>query len=143
MHGGEQSIEGFGEEATDSRRAALLGAFRAYLGALAVQRYRMACAYLSNEVRGSLSQLHLRGSGARSCPVALAHLLSPSAAAVAGSEANGKVERVRAQGDLGFVVFRALDGSLYQLPLVREGNRWKASVATASILVPSRASIEG
>lgn len=140
--GGEGSIEDFGSEARGSRRAALLGAFHAYLNALAAQRYRTACAYLASRVRGSLSQLSAPGSAGRSCPPTLSRLFSPSAAVVAHSQASGKIATVRVRGDLAFVVFHAPGANLYQLSFVKDSG-WKASVATPSILVPSRASLEG
>jgi len=141
--GGEESIERFGTEAGGPRRAALLGAFHTYLNALAARRYRMACAYLASRVRGSLSQLSTAGLGGRSCAATLAHLLISSAGAVAHSQAGGRITAVRVRGDLAFVVFHALGASRYQLSLVLEDGGWKASVATPSVLVPSRASLAG
>lgn len=140
--GGDRSIEGFGGEATGSSRRALVGAFHSYLSALSARRYRAACGHLASRVRGSLAQLPSAGSAGRSCAATLAHLFSPSAAAVARGQASGKIARVRVRDDLGFVVFRGPEGSLYQLPLAREHGAWKASVATPSILAPSRASLE-
>lgn len=142
-HGGEESIEGFGDEATGSRRNALLGTFHAYLSALAARRYGPACAHLSGTVHHSLSQLSSQGRGGHSCAATLAHLLRPTAAAVARAQASGRIAKVRVRGNLAFVVFHAPGANLYQLSLVRGGDGWKASVATPSILVPSRASLEG
>lgn len=139
--GGEQSIEGFGSEADSSKRSALLAAFRGYLGAIAARHYPIACSYLSPTVQRSLSQLLAKGGKHPRCSAVLAKLLSPSAAATARQQVLGRVRNVRVRGGRAFVVFHAPGASLYQLNMVREGGRWKASTVTSSVLVPSAAAL--
>jgi hypothetical protein len=139
--GGEKSIEGFGAEATGGSRVALLGAFRAYLKAIATRHYPIACSYLASSVRHSLSQLVAKGSGRGRCIAGLVGLLSPSAAAIARAQSAGGIAKARVEGGRAFVVFRAPGAKLYQLPMVREGGRWKTSLVAASVLVPSAATL--
>lgn len=139
--GGEKSIEGFGAEAGGPERVALLGAFHGYLEAIASGDGASACSRLAARVRHSLEQLvggRVRRGG---CAAILPRLLTPAAAAAGRQQAEGKVTRVRAKDGRAFVVFHAPGAKLYQLTLVREGGRWKAATATASVLVPSASTL--
>jgi hypothetical protein len=129
----EASIEGFGEEAGGSEREEVLGAFHAYLGALAAKDYQAACAHLAVAVRDSLSQLT---KGKLPCSKAMAILVAPSATKGAAQQDRGKVTKVRVEGERGFVVFHAPGARLYQLTLAREGGAWKAGSAVGSVLAP-------
>jgi hypothetical protein len=141
--GGEKSIEGFGAEAEGSSRVALQAAFHAYLGAIAARRYPSVCSRLSRAVKHSLSQLPAGRSTHPRCASILPGLLSPSAAAIARQEATGRITKVRVQGGRAFIVFHAPGARLYQLPMLREGGRWKASIVAPSVLVPSAATLGG
>lgn len=134
--GGEASIEGFGTEASGSQRAAILASFKRYLGALAERDYGTACSHLSATLQGSLKQFAPSNLRSRGCPAILPKLLAPTAAPIARQHANGEVTKVRVEGDQAFVVFRAPGAELYQLTMVRQGGRWKASTVAASVLVP-------
>ena len=130
----EESIEGFGEEAEGSERGEVLGAFHAYLGALADVDYPAACFRLSARVRHSLSHLT---KGKLSCERAMALLLAPSTAKTTAQQDEGKITKVRLKGDTAFVVFHAPGARLYQLTLAREGGRWKVTSLSAAVLAPS------
>jgi hypothetical protein len=140
--GGEASIEEFGSEAEGASRAAILGAFTGYLRSIAAGDSGEACVYLSAAVKHSLSQLSASGSqeGA-GCPVALSQLLAPAAAAIARRQARGRVIKARVKGAQAFVVFHAPGAKLYQLTMVREDGKWEAATVTASVLVPSAATL--
>jgi hypothetical protein len=133
----EESIEGFGSEATGSPRAQLIGAFRAYLGALGEADIASICAGLAARVRESLANLAQSKEKKASCESVLPKLLSPSAPTAARQQANGKVTRVRVKGDEAFIIFHAPGARLYQMTMVRESGRWKASTAIASVLAPA------
>jgi hypothetical protein len=135
--GGEKSIEGFGAEAAGPERVALLGVFHGYLEAIAGGDDATACSRLAARVRHSLEQLVAGRVRRGGCAAILPRLLTPAVAAVGRRQAEGRVTRVRVEDDRAFVVFHAPGAKLYQLTLVREGGRWKAATATASILVPS------
>jgi len=136
---GEKSVEGFGEEATAEDREAILSAEHAYLEAIAVKRYREACTHLGERMQASLSQLV--GKRDVDCASILPGLLSPSAASTARAQANGKITKVRVEGDEAFVIFRAPGARRYVLTMVREGSDWKATSLIATILVPSAATL--
>jgi len=134
--GGEKSIEEYGSEAGADDRGAILASFEGYLDAVAEEDSATACSYLSARVRESLEQLVARGRKGVGCAQILPKLLAPTAAAISREQANGKVTRVRVEGDQAFVVFHAPGAKLYTLGLVYEGGQWKATTVAASVLVP-------
>lgn len=135
--GGEESFEAYGSEAEGSTRAALLGAFTNYLGAIAAEDPAKACGFLSARVKGSLARLAPKGSRRGvGCPRVLPALLSAGAARIARQQVNGTVTKVRVEDGQAFVLFRAPGAKLYQLTMVSEGGRWKTATVVASVLVP-------
>jgi hypothetical protein len=133
--GGEKSIEEFGDEADETDREAILGAFDGYLTAVAEDDFAAACSHLSAAVQESLQQLVPKGRDA-GCTEVLPQLLAPTAGAISREQANGKITRVRVGGDQAFVVFKAPGAKLYQLGLVDEDGEWKATTVAAAVLVP-------
>lgn len=132
--GGEKSVEEFGSEAGGEDRGSILAVFEGYLGALADEDPARACSYLAASVQRSLAQL--AGGKGKGCARTLPKLLAPAAAAISREQANGKVTRVRVEGDQAFVVFHAPGARLYLLAMAREGGEWKSTTITASVLVP-------
>ncbi len=134
--GGEASIEEFGSEAEGSDREQLLAVFDGYMNALADKDFGAACSHLSATVQGSLEQLAGEAHGGKGCAAILPKLLSPTAPAVARGQADGKITKVRVEGDQAFIVFHAPGAKLYQLTMVNEDGEWKAATVAASVLVP-------
>jgi hypothetical protein len=133
----EESIESFGEEAGGSEREEVLTAFHGYLGALAEGDEQTACSYLAVRVTESLSQLAAKAKKPLACPQLLEALLSPQAGQIAKAQAEGEVTKIRVKGDTAFVVFHAPGARLYELTLAREGEGWKATSLSASVMAPS------
>ncbi len=139
--GGEKSIEEFGGEAQGSARTVLLNTFRGYFRALVRREFAAACVDLSETVQRSVEQLAGKGAKSRTCASLLPGILVPGYATVAREQASARVTKVRVKGDQAFVVFHAPGAKLYQLALVREGGRWRATTIASSVLVPSPASL--
>jgi len=135
---GEESIEGFGEEAKGLERAALVASYRSFMGALAGQDYASVCAHLSASVEASLRRLS-PAKGPGPCEAALPELLSPSAPDFAGQQARAHIIKVRVEGNDAFVIYRAPGAKLYQMGMARERGEWKPTTVIGSILVPSPA----
>jgi hypothetical protein len=133
----EASIEGFGEEAQGSEREELISTFHAYLGSIAAKDYEETCSYLSERVKDGLEQFTGQAKKPLSCEELLEGLLAPQAAAIAKSQAEGEITKLRSDGETAFVVFHAPGARLYQLNLVKEGNEWKAASLSASVLAPT------
>jgi hypothetical protein len=134
--GGERSIEEFGEEAAGTERTAIEGAFTGYLSAVGEGDFRAACSHLAVSVRRSVERLVVKRLRGEDCASILPKLLSGAAAAIARDQAEGKIAKVRVEGDRGFVVFRAPGAELYQMTMVREGGKWKTATLAGSVLVP-------
>jgi hypothetical protein len=132
----EASIEGFGEEASGSDREALMLVFHGYLEAIAGGDREAACSYLGGRVRYSLEQLASKAKKSPSCAELLGVLLSPEANEIAKSQDEGQVRKVRLQGDTAFIVFHAPGARLFQMNLGREGDEWKVTSLSASVLAP-------
>ena len=133
----EASIEGFGEEAEGSEREEVLDVFHGYLRALAQEDEQSACSYLAAGVQRSLAQLGAKAEKSLDCPQLLEALLSPQADQIARDQDEGKIVKVRVEGDRGFVVFHAPGARLYELTMAREGEEWRATSLSASVLAPS------
>jgi hypothetical protein len=134
--GGEASIEEFGEEARGSDREQILSVFENFLNAVADEDYAAACTHLSALTRRSLEQFGEKAMGGKGCAATLPAILAPTAGPIAGEQANGRVTKVRVEGDRAFVVFKAPGAKLYQLTMVKEDGAWRASTVVASVLVP-------
>jgi hypothetical protein len=137
---GEQSVESFGAEAEAADRDEIVTAEQAYLEALASEDYAAACGLLGRQAQASIEQL--AGPKASGCQEILPKLLAASAATTARVQANGEITKVRVEGDQAFVIFRAPGAKLYVFTMAREGNKWKATATSASILVPDPAMLE-
>jgi hypothetical protein len=134
--GGEASIEDFGSEAEGSERESVLAGFTGYLNAIAAKDHAGACAALSATMQESLAQL--TGKAARgSCVATLPKLLAPTAAQIAREQVNGRVVKVRIEGDQAFVVFHAPGAELFQQTMVAEEGEWKVTTLAATVLVPN------
>jgi hypothetical protein len=134
--GGEASIEEFGDEAGGSDREQILAVFNGYLNAVADEDYEAACSDLSAASQRSLEQFGGEAVKGKGCATILPALLAPTAGQVARQQANGKVTKVRDEGDRAFVVFKAPGAKLYQLTMVKEDGSWKAATLAAAVLVP-------
>jgi hypothetical protein len=141
FEGGEKSIEGFGSEASGAARAALLGAFHGYFGALAARDFPRACGYLAAAVKRSMERFARGRAKLKGCPQILPKLLSPDAPALSREQDEGEVKKVRVEGERGFVIYHAPGARLYQLTMSREGGDWKADFVSGSVLVPSAATL--
>lgn len=137
---GEQSVESFGAEADAADRDEIVAAEQAYLEALASEDYAAACGLLGRQAQASIEQF--AGPKASGCQEILPRLLAASAAATARAQADGKIAKVRVEGDQAFVIFSAPGAKLYVFTMVREGDEWKATTLSPSILVPDPATLE-
>jgi hypothetical protein len=134
----EESIEGFGGEASGAERAAILAAEQGYLRALAHKDYATACERLADGVHRSLRRLVAAKERKRvSCAQILPVLLTPEASRVAAVQARGKIVKVRVEGERAFVVFHSPGARLFQFALDEEGGDWRVTTAAPSILAPA------
>jgi len=135
---GEESIEGFGAEASGSQRQAILAAEQGYLRAVSASDFKRSCALLGSRAHESLQQLVPKRFKDEDCAAILPKLLSPQAPATAKGQAGGEVAKVRVEGERAFVLFHAPGAKFYVFTMVREGGGWKAGEVGPSVLVPAQ-----
>lgn len=132
--GGDNSIQDFGDEADESEREAAEANIDAYLEARANGDWQKSCEYLAKAAAKPIEQLaksspQLKGKG---CGAIIGAL---SAQLPASSRANPLVSglaSLRIEGDRGFALFHGPRGVDYFIPLVKEGDEWKAGALAAS-----------
>jgi hypothetical protein len=139
FEGGEEDVEEFGAEAEGPGKAAVLAAERSYLTALAAKSYDSACKGISRSVTASLAKL-VQGGGV-GCAAILPNVLAPTTAMVARQQLDGRLVRVRVEGDLAFVIFKAPGARLWVMPMRRERGHWKATALVPTVLAPSAATL--
>jgi len=125
VKGGDNSIQEFGDEASESELEEAARALHDFYAARAREEWRRACANLSQAVAGQLEQLAEEAKqGQVSCPVALAaitpglgpKLVRETTAVDAGS--------LRVEGGRGFLIYRDGEGAVYAINMADEDG-WK------------------
>jgi len=130
VKGGDNSVQDFGEEADPAELEAAATALHNFLDARAAEAWDAACSYLSAEVRNGLEELASKASKSEdpSCEALLAALTNPVAISQLREEAaKADVGSVRVEGDRGFVIYRALAGTIMAFPVAKEDGGWKAA----------------
>jgi hypothetical protein len=141
FEGGEEQVENSGSEAAGSEREVVLDVEQTYLTALRDGDYARACALVSRALDQSLQAMVASGAGTTSCKAILSRLVAGNATRAVEQQLNGRVTKVRIEGENGFVIFHAPGARLYAYPMVREGNAWKVGALNAAVLAPSAATL--
>ena len=134
VEGGDNSIQGFGEEASSSERSAAAAVLHEYLDAVVRGDWESACGDLSAEVA---SFDEVRGSRAverGGCPVALPLYWPGRHQAGSPDVAEADVGSFRVQGARGYLLFYGPGNVPLQIPMAREGGDWKVDAVYGSAL---------
>jgi hypothetical protein len=127
--GGDNSVQNFGEEASESELERAAAALHGFLDARAGEDWATACSYLAAAVQQQLDQLaaqskQLKG---KSCAAILAGLTG-GLPRVAGEElAEADVGSLRTEGDRGFLLYHGAGGTDYTMLMANEGGTWKVA----------------
>ncbi len=130
VKGGDNSVQEFGAEASESELQAAATALHGFLDARAERNWAAACAYLSKATKQGFAQLGAGGSGAagRGCAAILGALSGRVPTSTLREAAAADVGSLRRQGDRGFLIFRgAPKGTIYAISVAREGDAWKVA----------------
>jgi len=126
VKGGDNSIQEFGEEASESELEEAAKALHGFYVARAREEWRRACANLSQTVAGQLEQLAKQAKqGGTSCPVALAAITPGLPPKVARATTAVDAGSLRREGDRGFLLYRDGEGTVYAINMADEDG-WKA-----------------
>lgn len=137
VEGGDNSVQEFGEEASESELDAAATALHNFLDARAEGAWDSACSFLASEVKQSLQALAAQGAQSEdtSCSAVLERITNPAALPALRSEAaRADVGSLRIEGDRAFVVYRGLKDSILAVPMAREDGSWKVAALAGTPL---------
>lgn len=125
VKGGDNSIQEFGEEASESELEEAAKALHDFYVARAREEWRRACANLSQAVAGQLEKLAEQAKqGGTSCPAALAAITPGLPPKVARETTAVDAGSLRREGDRGFLIYRDGEGTVYAINMADEDG-WK------------------
>jgi hypothetical protein len=130
VKGADNSVQEFGAEAPDSELDQAAAALHGFLDARAERNWAAACTYLSAQTKRAFVQLG-GSTASQGCAAALSALSGDLPTATLREAAVADVGSLRRQATRGFLIYRgAPKGTVYAIPLAREGRAWKiASLA--------------
>lgn len=127
VKGGDNSIQEFGDEASESELEEAAGALHDFYVARAREEWSRACANLSQTVTGQLAQLAEQAKqGQTSCPPALAAITPSLSPQVARETTVVDAGSLRREGDRGFLLYRDAEGTVYAINMTDEEG-WKVA----------------
>lgn len=128
--GGDNSVQTFGVESGSEDRVQAASAVAAYLQALASGRWAAACSRLSGPTQTQVPRVaeQLQNASFGGCVSAMRALGAEAPRAGLRRAARIEVLSMRRRGSKGFAIYRDRAGTLFELPLSREGGRWKITV---------------
>jgi hypothetical protein len=125
VKGGDNSIQDFGEEASESELEEAAKALHDFYVGRAREEWRRACANLSKLPTEQLRQLTERAQqGSTECPSALAAITPSLPAKVARETTAVDAGSLRVEGDRGFLIYRDEEGAVYAINMANEDG-WK------------------
>jgi len=121
VKGGDNSIQDFGDEGSESELEEAAKALHDFYAARAREEWGRACANLSQTVAGQLEQLAERAKqGQTSCPAAL-DAITPSLGAKVTRETTAvDAGSLRREDDRGFLIYRDGGGTVYAINMADE-----------------------
>lgn len=126
VEGGDNSIQDFGEEGSESELEEAAVALHDFFVARAEEDWRAACARLSKTVVEQLEQLGARAKPeSKSCPATLATLTPPLPPAVQRESTLVDAGSLRVEGERGFLIYRGAEQAVYAINMAHEGGQWK------------------
>lgn len=126
VKGGDNSIQDFGDEASESELEEAAKALHDFYVARAREEWSRACANLSKTVAEQLEQLAERAKQGKQtgCPAALAAITPGLPPKVARETTVIDAGSLRVEGDRGFLIYRGEEGTAYAINMAREDG-WK------------------
>jgi hypothetical protein len=130
VKGGDNSVQGFGEEASPEEFDEAAVALHNFLDARAEGNWAAACQYMSNGVIESFEKLASRAQQIddSSCGGILETLTNPAAAQLLKEEAaKANAGSLRIEGEQAFVIYTGVDGTVLAMPMANEDGAWKVA----------------
>jgi hypothetical protein len=130
VKGGDNSVQEFGGEADTSERDAAAVVLHNFLDARAEGNWAAACEYMSKATIKSFESLAAQAKGTEetSCGAILESLINPAAKHSMKEEASQTdVGSLRVEGERAFLIYTALGGTVFAMPMANEGGDWKVA----------------
>lgn len=129
VKGGDNSVQEFGEEASEAEFEAAARALHNFLDARADGHWAAACEYLASEITESLERLAEQGKQPEQagCPALLGNLTNPAAKQELKKARKADVGSLRIEGQQSFVIYRGLEGTIMAMPMTEEDGKWKVA----------------
>ncbi|MEX2448263.1 MAG: hypothetical protein WD404_05900 [Solirubrobacterales bacterium] len=129
VKGGDNSIQEFGSEASESEFDEAAAAVHGFFDARAGGDWATACSFLAGDVADSLKQLTgnskaLQGQGCAGILEALSRGVPKSALRAA---AVADIGSLRVEGDRAFVIYRGTQDTVFAIAVKKEDGRWKVA----------------
>jgi hypothetical protein len=127
--GGDNSVQEFGAEATDSDFEAAAAALHGFLDARAAGDWAAACEYVSSSIVASLEQLASRSPKLKDkgCAALMEALSGEVPEPIRKEAAIADVGALRVEGDQGFLLYRGARGEKYAITMADEDGEWKVA----------------
>jgi hypothetical protein len=136
VKGGDNSIQDFGEESSESELEAAATSLHDFYVARAEEDWPTACAHLSKTVSQQLEQLasqsgKLAGKG---CAAILSALTPPLPPKVQKELTVVDAGSLRTEDGRSFLIYRGTEGTVYAISMTQEGGGWKVGALAATPL---------
>ncbi|MGH2976734.1 MAG: hypothetical protein ACRDLL_18005 [Solirubrobacterales bacterium] len=143
VKGGDNSVQAYGAESSESARVEAAIVLQAYLNARLQEDWQGACSYLAQRVRAELQELaekaQAQGKEIDGCAGAMGFLSEGVPQSALGESA--AIEKALSfrvggdQGELGFLLYVGEpESTLYSVPMSPEGGGWKVATVVPNAL---------
>jgi hypothetical protein len=134
---GDNSIQHYGIEGTSEERVQAASAVKAYLDAQVAGDWARACSYLLGEIREHLEALQEKAPNpqAGGCPKAMQAFIGSVPKGALRIIADLHVLSMRVAGNRGFLIYEDGEAAPTEIPLQREGGKWKVRALVANGLL--------
>jgi len=136
IKGGDNSIQDFGEESSESELEEAATSLHDFLVARAEEDWPTACSHLAKTVSQQLQQLASQsGKLANAGCAGILAALTPSLPAQVQKESTiVDAGSLRTEGEQAFLIYRGAEATIYAIPMKPEGGAWKVGALAATPL---------
>lgn len=126
VQGGDNSIQDFGSEASDSELEEAGAALHGFLDARVAGEWSKACTYLTAATIKSFEQITARSKqGQKGCGGIMETLSAGLPKSGLEEAAQADVGALRTEGDRGFLLYHGARNTDYAISMTKEGGAWK------------------
>jgi hypothetical protein len=127
--GGDNSIQEFGEESSESELKQAAEALHSFYVARANEDWSAACSYLSSTTQKQLEELASRSEQLKDkgCAGVLQAFTQPLPPAIERETTEVDAGSLRREGERGFLIYTGAENKIYAINMTFEGGAWKVA----------------